>query len=114
MSTIVKYQFGKIIINGSSYQTDVIVFPDHVQDNWWRREGHFLKITDLESVINYKPDIFIIGTGRYGLMKVDNYLIQELKDLGIKNLIVEKTKIACEYYNKETALKKVAALHLTC
>jgi hypothetical protein len=47
-------------------------------------------------------------------MKVDNYLIQELKDLGIKNLIVEKTKIACQYYNKETALKKVAALHLTC
>jgi hypothetical protein len=32
MNTIVKYQFGKIIINGSSYKTDVIVFPDHVQD----------------------------------------------------------------------------------
>jgi hypothetical protein len=114
MNIIEKYQFGKIIINGSSYYTDVIIFPDFVQDNWWREKGHFLDISDLESVIKYKPDVLIIGTGMYGLMNIENILIQKLNEHGIKNIIVEKTKEACEIYNKETSLKKVAALHLTC
>jgi hypothetical protein len=114
MNVIEKYQFGKIIISGLSYYSDVIVFPDFVQDNWWREEGHFLKISDLESIIKYKPDSLIIGTGMYGLMNIENTLIQELNNYGIKNIIVAKTKEACEIYNKETSLKKVAALHLTC
>ncbi|MFZ2331047.1 MAG: MTH938/NDUFAF3 family protein, partial [Atribacterota bacterium] len=106
--------FGKIIINGSIYNKDLIIFPDYIQNNWWRREGHFLRITDLEIIINYRPDILIIGTGMYGLMKVDNNLIQVLKDYNIKKVIVEKTKKACIYFNNETIQKKVAALHLTC
>jgi len=114
MNVIEKYQFGKIIINGSSYYSDVIVFPDFVQDNWWRGEGHFLKISDLESIIKYKPDVLIIGTGMYGLMNIENTLIQELNKYGIRNIIVEKTKEACEIYNNESCSKKVAALHLTC
>ncbi|HNR64864.1 MAG TPA: MTH938/NDUFAF3 family protein [Atribacterota bacterium] len=114
MNIIEKYQFGKITVNGSSYDKDLIIFPDFIQDNWWRREGHFLRITDLETIINYRPDILIIGTGMYGLMKVDNNLIQVLKDYNVKKVIVEKTKKACIYFNNETIQKKVAALHLTC
>ena len=114
MKIIEKYQFGKIMVSGSRFNTDLIIFPDHIQDNWRRREGHLLKITDLESVINYHPDVLIIGTGMYGLMKIDRDLIQLLKDFNIKRIIIEKTKKACLYYNNETLQKKVAALHLNC
>lgn len=114
MNIIEKYQFGKIMVSGSRFNTDLIIFPDYIQDNWRRREGHLLKITDLESVINYHPDVLIIGTGMYGLMKIDRDLIQLLKDFNIKRIIIEKTKKACLYYNSETLQKKVAALHLTC
>lgn len=114
MRIIEKYQFGKIVVSGSVYNTDLIVFPDYVQDKWRRREGHLLKITDLETVINYHPEVLIIGTGMYGLMKIDKNLIEVLKDFNIKRVIIEKTKKACLYYNNETLQKKVAALHLTC
>ncbi len=114
MNFIEKYKFGKITINGISYQKDIIIFPDYIQDQWWREEGHFLKISDLESVIHYKPYVLFIGTGMYGLMRVDDFVINKLKENGLKKVIVEKTKKACEEYNKEQTSKKVAALHLTC
>lgn len=111
---IENYQFGEITINDISYHTDVIIFPDKIHDNWWRSKGHFLGITDLEPVIHYKPEILFIGTGMYGLMKVDKNIIHQLKELGINHIDVGKTKIICEHFNKETSLKKIAALHLTC
>ena len=114
MNIIEKFQFGKIMVSGASYNKDLIIFPDHIQDNWWRREGHLLKITDLDAVLNYQPDVLIIGTGLYGLMKIDKNLIEILKDFNIKRVIVEKTKKACLYYNNETLPRKVAALHLSC
>lgn len=114
MGIIEKYQFGEIMVSGSSYNKDLIIFPDHIQDNWWRREGHLLKITDLETVIDYRPDVLIIGTGMYGFMKIDRTLIEILKDFYITRVVVEKTKKACLYYNNETLPRKVAALHLTC
>ena len=117
MNVVEKYQFGKIIVSSYSYKTDLIIFPDYVQDNWRRREGHLLQITDLETVIDYRPDVLIIGSGMYGLMKIDKNLIQLLKNSNISNIkivIVGKTKKACLYYNNEPLQKKVAALHLTC
>jgi len=114
MNIIEKYQFGRITINGLTYQKDIIIFPDHVQDQWWREKGHFLKITDLESVIHYKPDALFIGTGMYGLMHIDDSFINQLKENGIKKILIDKTKKICEEYNKEQLTKKVAALHLTC
>ena len=41
---IESYRFGKIVINGKSYSSDVIIIGDHVKANWWRREGHRLHI----------------------------------------------------------------------
>jgi len=110
------YQFGEIIINGISYHTDVIIFPDKIYDHWWRSKGHILDITDLELVIHYKykPDILFIGTGMYGLMRVDKNFIQKIKEFGINRIVAGKTKTICEHFNKEKSPKKVAALHLRC
>ena len=114
MNVIEKYQFGRITINGFTYHSDIIIFPEHLHENWWREQGHFLQISDLQSIIDYQPDALFIGTGMYGLMRVEEQLIQALKEKGTKKIIVEKTKKACEEFNRETAIKKVAALHLTC
>ena len=57
------YSFGRIGIEGHSYDADVIVFPDHVQERWWRREGHRLAREDLETVLAENPQILVIGTG---------------------------------------------------
>ena len=112
---IENYSFGKILINGKEYNSDLIIFKDHIYDNWWRKEGHNLCINDIKEVINEKPDILIIGTGYFGLMKVPKEIIENIKSLGIGQVIIKKTGDAYTEYNK--LYKKnniIAALHLTC
>jgi hypothetical protein len=112
---IENYRFGKILINGKEYNSDLIIFADHIYDNWWRKEGHNLCIDDIKEIIDKKPDTLIIGTGYLGLMKVPKELIENIKSSGIKQVMVKKTGDACTEYNK--LYKKnniIAAFHLTC
>ncbi len=105
------YSFGNIVINGKSYSTDVIIFPNRVKSDWWREEGHRVSIVDLKEVIKKKPKKLIIGTGAHGMVVVPDETKEKLKEKGIDFEIV-KTKEACELFNKEKDV--VAALHLTC
>jgi hypothetical protein len=108
------YDFGRIVIDGKAFTTDVIIFPDRVEDEWWRKDGHILHVADIESVVEEKPEVLIVGTGKYGIMKVLSQTREYIESKGIE-LIVEPTEKACEIYNKISQAKKVvAALHLTC
>ena len=108
------YTFGRIVIDGESYNSDVIIYSDNVDYNWWRKESHLLQKDDLSDIINYEPEILIVGTGDPGLMQVTEETIRFLKSKGIK-LIVDITENACKTYNELKKNKKViAALHLTC
>lgn len=64
------YEFGRIKINGKLYFKDLIIFPDGIKENWWRKEGHKLGAEDIEEVIAEKPEVLIVGTGYYGYMEV--------------------------------------------
>lgn len=108
------YSFGTIIINGKTYTSDVIIYPDHVDSSWWRKEGHYLQPTDLDKALGAKPNLLIIGTGYSGVMKVPEETILFVKSKGIE-VLVERTEKAVELYNTLSKTKKVvAALHLTC
>ena len=39
---IESYNFGKIKIKGKTYTYDLILYPDKVDDHWWRIAGHIL------------------------------------------------------------------------
>lgn len=108
------YDFGKIVINGKHYTSDVIIYPDRVDASWWRKQGHELHPEDLEGVIKEKPTVLVVGTGKYGLMKVLPETRDFLQSKGIK-LIAGKTDDACKTYNQlRDSERVVAALHLTC
>jgi hypothetical protein len=108
------YDFGRIVIDGKTYTSDVILFPDRVEAEWWRREGHVLLIEDIESIIKEQPELLIVGTGKYGVMKVPRETRAYIHSKGI-DLLVAPTDKACELYNYHAGSKKVvAALHLTC
>jgi len=112
---ITEYTFGRIAINGKTYQTDVIITPHSVKDKWWRKEGHNLAIEDLESIIDKNPQIIIIGTGYYGRLQVPEVTRSFLKDKGIQVEVVP-TSDAVERFNQlqQECARIVAALHLTC
>lgn len=108
------YSFGNITINGKSFISDVIIFPDHVKSNWWRREGHQLCVEDIKEVIEERPKILVVGTGRSGAMRILPETRNHLKSNDIE-LIEEKTDKACKIFNQISSSGKViAALHLTC
>ena len=109
------YRFGRIVIDGRAYTSDVIVFPDRVEDGWWRNKGHELCPADLREVVQEKPAVLVVGTGKSGLMRVLPETEEYLKQQGIK-LVVERTAEACKTFNRlhRSGEKVVAALHLTC
>lgn len=108
------YSFGEIVIDGERHTNDVIIFPDHVEGNWWREEGHSLHPEDISEILDFRPEVLIVGIGAYGRMKVPSNTEEKIESMGVE-LIIQKTEKACETYNEKAGSKKVvAALHLTC
>ncbi|MBD3354550.1 hypothetical protein GF361_01035 [Candidatus Woesearchaeota archaeon] len=105
------YDFGKINIDGKIYENDVIIFPDHIKDEWWREQGHLLQTKDLKEVFKEKPKKLIIGTGYSGKMEIDDKVKQKADELKVE-LIIKKSTEACKTFNKEK--DAVLAVHLTC
>ena len=108
------YDFGRIVINGKRYNSDLIVFPDKVRDGWWRKEDHRLHVEDLKDVLEAKPEVLVVGTGYSGLMTVPPETRKYVESEGIE-LMAQRTAEACKTFNRLVQSRKVvAALHLTC
>lgn len=108
----------KIVINGKTYENDVIIYPgtEGVKDNWWRKEGHSLSLDDIkDDLVNKKPDVLIVGTGWNGFLKISD----ETKNFLTENeitLISKKTPDAAREYEQasKTEERVMAAFHLAC
>jgi len=109
------YNFGDIVIDRRRYVNDVIIFPNRVKSGWWRKKGHNLCLEDLKEILQENPEVLIVGTGYFGMMKVPSEVKKSLESMGIE-LIVQNTREACKTYNRllQSGRKVVAALHLTC
>jgi len=122
---IESYEFGAIVIDGKNYASDVIILPKRVIDDWWRKEGHRLHVEDLEEVLKHepKPEVFVLGTGYYGLMKVSPEAENILESCEIE-LVAKPTRKATQIFNKllqnnllankSKRIVIVGAFHLTC
>ncbi len=112
---IADYSFGTITVDGQDYESDVIIWPNSVEQCWQRKEGHHLRVEDLSRVLQKHPDVLIIGTGHDGVMRVPDSTQQAIRARGI-NLEVHATNKAVARYNQLQSSNRhvVAALHLTC
>jgi hypothetical protein len=109
------YAFGRVTIAGRTYTSDVIAWPEGVDDSWWRAEGHRVCAEDLEPILNKRPDVVIIGTGAFGVMEIPPEVLAHLRER-CPEVHIEKTEKACALYNDLAGgpRRVVAALHLTC
>ena len=111
---IESYSFGSIKVNGKRYTADLIIYPERIDSSWWRKQGHNLCMDDLQEVLQYKPEVLVIGKGKPGRMAVGKDLIEQLVQRGIE-AHAAPTAQAVKLYNRLSGEKKVvAALHLTC
>ncbi len=109
------YRFGAITVDGQRHTRDLIILPDErIVAGWWRKEGHALHPGDLTAVFEAAPEVLVVGTGAYGMMRVTEKTRRALATAGIR-LIAAPTAEAVKTYNELREETRVAAaLHLTC
>lgn len=110
------YTYGTLIIGNQRYVSDLIIYPDWIDDTWGQRRvaEHQIGITDLVSMLYPRPEYLILGTGQkshlYILPEAQEYVRQQGTQL-----IFLRTGAACQMYNK-IAMKRhvIGAFHLGC
>ncbi len=109
------YQFGRIVIDGTAYDSDCLIMGGSVLQNWRRRQGHLLCAEDLKPVIDAAPQVVVVGCGAYAMMKVPQQTILLLQENGIRCEPLETAK-AVQRFNQlmHEGANAAAALHLTC
>ena len=113
-SMISEYNFGRIVVNGKEYNSDLIILPDRIIDDWWRQQGHRLSVDDLREVMAADIDILVVGTGKLGAMKVPRETIEALAAENVE-VRIAPTDQACEIFEQVCRQQPTAAaLHLTC
>jgi len=111
---IESYSFGRLVIASNTYHSDVLVLPDRVVPDWWRKEGHLLQLDDLQQALSARPEVLVVGTGAQQCMKVAPEVVAHTQKVGIELLACD-TRTACGLFNELSQKRRaVAALHLTC
>jgi hypothetical protein len=113
MARLQRYSFRRIVVDGEEHTNDLIVLPDRVVPDWWRKEGHSLAIEDLEEVQDELPERLILGCGAHGRLEPDPGVIHALRERGIE-VETHRTAAAVRRYGQSDARRTAAALHLTC
>jgi hypothetical protein len=112
--TIVDYKFGRIVVDGAAYTQDIIIFPDRVQENWWREAGHSVSVGDLETIFKAKPSHLILGLGTASKVQIPAETMTAIMEADI-DVTALPTGEACYLYNEMKDRERViAGLHLTC
>ncbi len=76
--------------------------------------NHSIVLNDIRLVIDYQPDILFIGTGKFGIMKVSEDFLNEVKKSGIDEIKINKSGNIVDQFNQCEKVKKALAIHLTC
>jgi hypothetical protein len=107
--------FGRLMLDGRTYTSDLIVHPDgRVQDGWRRDRGHRLSMEDISGLVDARPEIIVAGTGVNGRMKPEPDLEDRLWGLGIR-LHASPNEEAAAFFNEQVRERRVGAcFHLTC
>lgn len=111
-----EYRFGRIRIDGVDYAADVLLVAGEVRSPWWRRAGgHLFAPEDLGEVISAAPEVVVLGTGYFGLVRIAGETLEVFADAGSR-VVSSRTGRAVEELNRllDEGRDVAAALHLTC
>ena len=113
MARLEDYSFGRLTVDGREHTRDLIVLPDRVVTDWWRREGHSLAMEDLDDVLDELHRRLVLGVGAHSQLRPDRAVIAELERRGVQ-VECRPTDEAVRRYGELDERDTAAALHLTC
>jgi hypothetical protein len=103
-----------MVVDGEEHTQDLILLPERVVANWWRKDGHRLVAADLKEVLDAAPEALVVGTGAYGLMRVPEETRRAVEAAGIQ-LHVARTGKAWRLFNDLQSCHRTAGVfHIAC
>jgi hypothetical protein len=111
MISIDRIEFGNLVINGKSYNQDLLLFWDGTIIT--KEKSHEVTESVMRRLLAKKPEIVILGIGFDGIVSISRAAKRLARDI---ELIIELTPGALKTFEKiQRAGKKVACLaHPTC
>ncbi len=107
--------FGRLTIDGVSYDTDVIIHAGQVHPNWWRKQGHSLCVDDLAAILAAPPEVLVIGRGHMKVMRVPAETRARLAERGIELIELSTPQAVRRFVELLGQNRRVSAgFHLTC
>ena len=106
-----KTSFKSITIDSKTYDHDVWVFADGSIKE--RNRNHEFTIEEFQIITRDNPEILIIGTGQYGVVKIREEVFKAAKKRGIE-LVIDKTPVAIKRFNEIKGKRIAGAFHTTC
>jgi hypothetical protein len=116
VARIENYSPGHVAVDGIDQTRDVIVLPNRVLPNWWRRDGHSLVMEDLDDVLDELPERLIVGCGYASQLEPDPSVVEALARRGVEVEALPTPDAVARFEELEARNPAVvaAALHLTC
>jgi hypothetical protein len=112
---IQRVAFGSLVLDGRTYTSDLIIYPDgRVRDGWRRARGHRLSVEDIAGLVETAPDLIVAGTGVNGRVRPDPDLEERLTREGIRLHAWPNEKAATVFNERAGAERVGACFHLTC
>jgi hypothetical protein len=116
VARIENYSPGSVVVDGAEHRRDVIVLPERVVPDWWRRDGHSLVMEDLDEVADELTERLIVGCGYAGRLEPEPSVVEALAERGtrVEALRTDEAVTRFEELRARNPASVAAALHLTC
>lgn len=111
--TITHYSFGKMVIDGKTYESDLAISTDKTVKNWRMGLVHQIQLEDVKHLVSDDTRMLIIGIGALNVCSVDQDVIDYLKSKAIV-LHVLSTGEAVKRFNASPKPGLAAVFHLNC
>jgi uncharacterized protein len=97
INIINSYSIDGVTIKSTLYQNSIIVSPEQIQENWAPENFNELNISHFKKIVEFSPEIVLIGTGNT-LRFPEKHILDSMltKQIGVE---VMDTGAACRAYN---------------
>ncbi len=97
VNTVRAFEPGRIKINDQFYGNSLLVTAERIDKNWTVKKAEELTIKIIRELLNYQPEIIIIGTGlQHHLLDPILTLTSTQQGVGLE---IMTTEAACHTYN---------------
>ena len=114
---ITHYSFGKIVIDGETYTSDMVIASGEKVSSWsFDYESHYIDPHNIKPHITENAKEMIIGIGYNSAASMSSESLQFIKDLKAKGILVQilSTSEAVKLFNISDKTELLAFFHLNC